>query len=173
VGIRPPYLLVFTREICSEEPATTPHPHPDPPARDLDDPAQIAELVRRFYADVAQDDVLGPVFNDVAKVDWSEHLPKLRAFWCRALLGISGYVGNPFRAHAGVHAQRAFTPRHFQRWLDLFEENVALGWRGPNAERAVQLARDVARVHRQQLLGIPAPQVQVPSASPREGSRSA
>jgi hemoglobin len=121
--------------------------------RDLDRPEEVAELVRRFYADVAQDDLLGPMFNDVARVDWSEHLPKLTAFWCRALFGIPGYVGNPFRAHADVHAQRAFTTRHFVRWLSLFEENLSLGWHGPYAEKALQLARDVARVHHHQLTG--------------------
>jgi hemoglobin len=108
--------------------------------------------VRRFYGDVAQDDLLGPMFNDVAKVDWSEHLPKLTAFWCRALLGVAGYQGNPFRAHADVNAQRSFTVEHFRRWLGLFEENLVLGWRGPTADRALQLARDVARVHSRQLI---------------------
>ena len=70
------------------------------PTRDLDSPDEIAEMVRRFYQDVAQDDLLGPLFNDVARVDWNEHLPKLTRFWCRALLGIEGYAGNPFRSHA-------------------------------------------------------------------------
>ncbi len=93
------------------------------------------------------------MFNDVARVDWSEHLPKLTAFWCRAMFGIPGYAGNPFRAHAEVHGQRAFTPAHFQRWLDLFEENLALGWQGPIADRVLRLARDVARVHSHHLIG--------------------
>lgn len=123
------------------------------PSRDLDDPDEIAEMVRRFYADVAQDDLLGPMFNDVARVDWAEHLPKLAAFWCRALLGLPGYAGNPFRAHALVHQQRAFSPAHFRRWLDLFHETVDLGWIGPSAERAHALADNVARVHSQQLIG--------------------
>lgn len=124
-----------------------------PPTRDLDDPAEIAEMVRRFYADVAQDDLLGPMFNDVARVDWSEHLPKLTAFWCRALLGRSGYCGNPFRAHAMIHAQRPFTFAHFERWLSLFHDTVELGWVGPKADRALALADEVARVHREQLVG--------------------
>jgi hemoglobin len=125
------------------------------PSRDLDSLEEIAEMVRRFYADVAQDDLLGPMFNDVARVDWSEHLPKLSAFWCRALLGQPGYVGNPFRAHALVHEKRAFTPAHFERWLTLFHETLELGWTGPHAERAGQLADNVARVHRQHLIGQP------------------
>ncbi len=128
--------------------------HP-PPTRDLDTPAEIAEMVRRFYADVAMDDVLGPMFDEVAQVDWSEHLPKLTAFWCRALLGQEGYSGNPFRAHAEVHARRPFTTEHFRRWLDLFHETLELGWVGPNVERARELAGNVARVHHEQLVGCP------------------
>ena len=127
-------------------------PRPDPTG-DLDTPGEIAELVRRFYADVTQDDLLGPMFNEVARVDWSEHLPKLTAFWSRALLGIPGYQGNPFRAHLLVHAQRAFTPTHFERWLALFHETIELGWTGPNARRALDIADNVARVHSHQLLG--------------------
>ena len=126
-----------------------------PPDRDLDSPEEIAEMVRRFYADVAQDDLLGPMFNDVARVDWSEHLPKLTAFWCRALLDQPGYTGNPFRAHALVHARQPFTPAHFERWLALFHETLELGWVGPRAARAGALADNVARVHSHQLVGRP------------------
>ena len=124
-----------------------------PPTRDLDTPEEIAEMVRRFYADVAQDDLLGPMFNEVAKVDWSEHLPKLTDYWCRALLGVPGYVGNPFRAHTLVHQKRAFTPAQFGRWLSLFHETLELGWTGPLADRAADVANNVARVHSQCLIG--------------------
>lgn len=128
----------------------TPRPTP---VDDLDSPEQIAEMVRRFYADVAMDDLLGPMFEDVARVDWSEHLPKLTAFWCRALLGQAGYAGNPFRAHAEVHAREPFTAAHFQRWLDLFTETLEMGWVGERTDRALALARQVAQVHAGQLLG--------------------
>lgn len=129
----------------------TPRPTP---TRDLGSPDEIAEMVRRFYADVAMDDLLGPVFEDVAAVDWSEHLPKLTAFWSRALLGQEGYRGNPFRAHALVHARSPFTAAHFERWLGLFHETIELGWVGPRADRAHELADAVARVHSEQLIGV-------------------
>ncbi|MFP5321013.1 MAG: group III truncated hemoglobin [Acidimicrobiia bacterium] len=128
----------------------TPRPAP---THDVDSPEQVAEMVRRFYADVAMDDLLGPVFERVAQVDWSEHLPKLTAFWCRALLGQQGYAGNPFRAHAEVHAKEPFTSAHFERWLRLFTETIEMGWVGPRADRALALAHQVARVHEEQLLG--------------------
>lgn len=123
------------------------------PTRDLDTSIEITEMVRRFYADVAMDDLLGPMFNDVAQVDWAEHLPKLAAFWRRALLGQPGYRGNPFRAHAEVHEQRPFTTAHFERWLEIFHDTVASGWRGPNVDRALALVQNVARVHHGQLVG--------------------
>lgn len=128
-----------------------------PPWRggDLDDPAEIAEMVRRFYVDVAQDDLLGPMFNDVARVDWSEHLPKLTAFWCRALLSRPGYEGNPYRAHLEVHARRSFTGEQFVRWLELFHETLDGGWEGPRVEQAKLFARKVAMVHSRQLVGEP------------------
>ena len=110
-------------------------------------------MVRRFYADVSMDDLLGPMFNDVARVDWREHLVKLTGFWCRALLDLPGYAGNPFRAHSLVHAQRSFTPAHFERWLSLFHDTLDLGWVGPNVDRARHLADNVARVHSQHLIG--------------------
>lgn len=112
-------------------------------------------MVTRFYADVDVDPLLGPLFNDVAQVDWPEHLEKLTAFWCRALLGLTGYAGNPFQAHKRVYLKRQFTAGHFMRWLSLFERTIHAGWDGPNAQRALALARDVARVHSNQLLGQP------------------
>jgi hemoglobin len=128
-----------------------------PPTDDVCDRDAVAEMVLRFYRDVAQDDLLGPMFNEVARVDWSEHIPKLTEFWCRALFGTSEYSGNPFRAHQLVHEKRAFTPAHFERWLDLFCETVDLGWVGANAEKAKALARNVARVHSHQLCPIERP----------------
>jgi hemoglobin len=127
---------------------TSPRPAPTGDLVDADD---VAEMVRRFYADVAQDDLLGPMFNDVARVDWSEHLPKLTAFWCRVLFGTEGYTGNPFQAHAEVNARCPFTPAHFERWLQLFAETVDEGWFGPNATRVKELGANVARVHEPRL----------------------
>lgn len=120
--------------------------HADP-RPDLDSVEQIAEMVRRFYADVNTDDLLGPIFNDVAHVDWDLHLPKLTAFWSRALLGIPGFDGNPMGKHVQAHLQSPFTLDHFRRWLTLFVATVESGWAGPLAERATSLAFNVANAH--------------------------
>jgi hemoglobin len=126
---------------------------PPTPSSDLSDASEVAEMVRRFYVEVAQDDLLGPVFNDVARVDWAEHLPKLTAFWCRMLLGIEGYRGNALQAHRRIHARSPFTTEQFDRWLEVFHETIDLGWRGPIADHAKALAVNIARVHHAQLVG--------------------
>lgn len=133
--------------------ASEPHhrTNQEPRRPDITSPADVDEMVRRFYGDVAQDELLGPLFNDVAQVDWSEHIPKLAQFWKRALLDLPGYEGNPFQQHLHVHQQSPFRPEHFDRWLTLFNENLDLRWSGPVVEQAKTLANNVAQVHSRQL----------------------
>ena len=46
------------------------------PARDLEGRAEIEQLVNRFYTRVRADEVLGFIFDEVAKTNWDTHLPK-------------------------------------------------------------------------------------------------
>ena len=121
---------------------------------DLDSRTQIHDLVVTFYRDVAADDLLGPVFIDVAEVDWSEHIPKLIDFWCRVLLGHPGYDGFILGAHQDVHAVQAFEPELFDRWHLLFTEAVDERWQGPLAEAAKDHARRILAVLARRLLGL-------------------
>jgi hemoglobin len=124
------------------------------PLSDLDSEEEVAELVRQFYGAVAQDDLLGPIFNDVAQVDWAAHLPKLTLFWCRVLFGTVGYSGNPYAEHARIHGLSPLRPAHFIRWLELFNETLDGSWEGPNVEKVKHLAKTVARVHSSELIGV-------------------
>ena len=55
--------------------------------RDLDSPEAIAEMLDAFYRKVLADDRLRPLFLDVAEIDLRTHLPCIRAYWCKLLLG--------------------------------------------------------------------------------------
>jgi len=123
--------------------------------RDLLDVDDVETLVRRFYGNVAQDELLGPMFNTVARVDWNEHIAKLTNFWSRTLFGVGDYLGNPLAAHQRVHQQVEYTAAHFERWLDLFEDAVDGGWKGENAAKVKRIARKVARLHSVKLIGCP------------------
>ena len=73
-------------------------------------------LVNSFYDKVKKDQLIGPIFNDIAQVNWDEHLPKLYNFWEDLLLGSNKYQGRPFPPHIPLNLKM----EHFQRWLSLF-----------------------------------------------------
>jgi hemoglobin len=84
------------------------------------DEAAIAALVRRFYAKVRQDDLIGPLF-EAAVDDWEAHFVKLAAFWSNVMLGTRRYQGNPMAAHMKQPIRAEF----FDRWLGLWQETAA------------------------------------------------
>ena len=108
-------------------------------------------MVVDFYREVVFDDLLGPVFDEVAEVDWAVHIPKLIDFWCRVLLGHPGYDGFMLGAHQRVHELEPLYDAHFDRWVNLFEASVDRGWRGPIAERAKAHAVRMAAILRRRL----------------------
>jgi hemoglobin len=120
---------------------------------DLDDRATIHDLVVHFYREVAFDDLLGPVFGEVAEVDWAEHIPRLIGYWCRVLLGDPSYDGRILTAHERVDAQQPFDAELFDRWYRLFVESVDSTWSGPQAERAKHHAGHMAGVISRRLTG--------------------
>lgn len=103
---------------------------------DLTDRSQVHHLVVAFYRELIMDDLLAPVFNEVAEVDWAKHIPLLIDYWCRVLLGELGYQGSLLAAHLHVHHLGALTLNHFDRWYALWVAEIDTGWSGPQAQRA-------------------------------------
>jgi hemoglobin len=122
--------------------------------RDLDSRAEIHDLVVRFYREIVFDELLEPVFGEVAEVDWSVHIPKLIDYWCRVLLGQPGYDGFLLGAHRHVHDLEPFGLDLFDRWYTLFVETVDDGWSGPVAATAKRHAARIAGSMARQLLGV-------------------
>jgi hemoglobin len=111
---------------------------------DLSTRSAIHDLVVSFYRELVMDDLLGPVFEEVAEVDWTEHIPLLIDFWCRVLLGEQTYKGAVLETHRRVHSLQAFVPELFDRWYDLWVIAVDEHWSGPLAEKAKLHAAKVA-----------------------------
>ena len=99
------------------------------PISDVDTREEVDEVVRTFYAAVAQDTLLGPIFDRAIGRAWDEHLNKLCDFWSSVLLLSGRFKGTPMAVHVGIPDIGA---PHFQRWLDIFER-VALEVCPPNA----------------------------------------
>ena len=103
--------------------------------------SEIETLVNEFYTKVRNDTFIGPVFNDTAKVNWDEHIPKLINFWSDLLLGTSYYDGRPFLPHIPLNIEKP----HFERWLQLFFQTVDENFYGMKAEDAKRRALGIAQ----------------------------
>ncbi len=106
---------------------------------DIQNEADITRLVHLFYDKVNRDELLAPVFNDFAKVDWDEHLLKMIAFWKSLLLYTGSYSGSPFPKHQIL----PIGIEHFDRWLALFEETLNENFKGGQAQIVLNKARAI------------------------------
>ncbi len=101
---------------------TPPHdplPPPEPTLYDrIGGRAGLALLLRRFYADVRQHHLIGPIFNRTIH-DWPAHLEKIADFW-------SNVTGGPVRYSGPMplkHVPLGLAPEHFGAWLDLWRRH--------------------------------------------------
>jgi hemoglobin len=120
---------------------------------DLDTRSAIHDLVVAFYREVVFDDLLAPVFEEVAETEWAVHIPRLIDYWCRILLGHRGYRGALLDAHREVHRRDPFRDEHFDRWYELWVSSIDARWRGPRAEQAKAHAAATARLISRRLRG--------------------
>jgi hemoglobin len=102
--------------------------------------ALIETLVHTFYARVRADETLGPIFEARLAGRWDDHLAKLVDFWSSVALKTGRYAGRPHAAHHSLGLE----PRHFQRWLALFEDTVASICAGPAAALFIDRAHRIA-----------------------------
>lgn len=103
---------------------------------DISTSTDIQLLINTFYEKVRKDDTIGYIFNDIAKVDWEKHLPRMYSFWEFLLLGGDTYKGNPMEVHQKLHRMVPLTEAHFNRWLELFRGTVDENFAGLVAEEA-------------------------------------
>ena len=96
--------------------------------------------------------MLAPVFLDVARVDLAVHLPHIKDYWSKLLLGEQGYRRHTMNIHRQLHSRQALGEAEFKRWLTLFQTTVDESFAGPAAERAKRVAATIAANMSQALL---------------------
>ncbi len=120
---------------------------------DLERRSDVHDLVVAFYREVVFDELLAPVFGEVAEVDWATHIPKLIDYWCRVLFGDASYDGSILGPHQRVHDIEPFRAELFDRWYALWSAAIDRGWSGPNAERARDHAARITGILSRRLTG--------------------
>lgn len=121
--------------------------------KDIKNRKDIEGLVNAFYDKVKQDDVIGYLFNDVARVNWDEHLPKMYNFWENILFYTGNYSGSPMIVHRELHSKSTMNESHFKHWNQLFNETVDSLFAGEKAEEIKSRATNIAAVMMYKTLG--------------------
>ena len=111
---------------------------------DIQNTDDIKLMVDTFYERVAKNPILGPIFNDVAQINWEHHLPIMYAFWSSTLLGKMGYKGNPMDAHFRLNQKIPLKDEAFNTWKSLFIETVDSLFEGEMASEAKKRAVSIA-----------------------------
>lgn len=103
---------------------------------DLATATDVHDLVTRFYREIVFDELLEPIFGEVAEVDWAEHIPNLIDYWCWILFGTGAHPTSLTKVHRHLHGQRPIESDHCDRWFSLWAATIDAGWTGPHADRA-------------------------------------
>lgn len=106
---------------------------------DVIDEAVIERLIRRFYDNVRDDKLLGPIF-DARIADWETHLQRMFAFWSSVMLGSGRYQGQPMQKHDRL----PIDARHFDHWLSIFERTARDACSPVVAELFIERAQRIA-----------------------------
>lgn len=116
--------------------------------QDIESRNDIIQLVNHFYDQLLKDPLLAHLFTEVARIDLSEHLPILYDFWESILFRAGKYRRDTLQPHLDLHFAHPLTDRHFERWLELFNNSVDELFSGPNAHEAKVKALSIATVIR-------------------------
>lgn len=111
---------------------------------DLDCRENIERFVDLFYERMLGDELLAPIFVDVAEIDLAVHLPHIKNYWCKLLLGEKAYRRHTMNIHRQLHGKQPLVEADFQRWLDTFISTIDANFVGKQAERAKMVAAAIA-----------------------------
>lgn len=112
---------------------------------DIETREDIAHLMRTFYGRMFLDEVMGPIFVDIARMDLESHIPVMCDFWELQLFHKPGYRGGMMAVHFQLNFQIVLEHHHFMRWMDYWESTLDDLFEGPRATWAKTVAARVAR----------------------------
>ncbi len=106
----------------------------------------IKLLVDTFYKKVLEDDLIGHIFTKVVALSWDKHMPIMYSFWGSMLLGTQTYQSNPMVKHMNLDKIFRLDKEHFDRWLQIWEQNINEHFTGETASQAIIRAKNIASV---------------------------
>ena len=114
--------------------------------KDIENREDVEFLVDEFYKQVVKDDVIGFFFTHIVELNFEKHIPVMYDFWETTLLGKMKYKGNPMVKHIELNNKEPLTAKHFERWLQLWEETLSEHFNGLKAQEALKRAKQIGEL---------------------------
>ena len=111
---------------------------------DIEDRNDVELLINNFYQKVRKDETLGFIFDDIAKVDWENHMPIMYDFWENIIFHNGKYKRDAMQPHLDLNQKIPLTKVHFDQWLLIFKDTVDELFEGENAHNAKTRAISIA-----------------------------
>jgi hemoglobin len=112
---------------------------------DIQNRNDIDALVTAFYRQAIPDELIGHFFTKIKPLNFEVHLPLIADFWEKMLLKQGVYTGSPMQIHMHLNRLSSLEPKHFERWLNIWNATVDQHFSGPIASLAIERAAMVAR----------------------------
>jgi len=113
---------------------------------------EIIQVVEAFYKKVRADETIGFIFNDIAKVDWEQHMPIMYDFWESTVFGTGTYTRNAMTPHFILQDKVKFTDAHFETWILHFNNTVDELFEGEHATLMKMRAAGIAGLMKGKLI---------------------
>src|SRR5690554_98024 len=115
--------------------------------KEIENRADVSQLVHSFYDKIRADEVLGPIFNaHLTDEQWPPHLEKLTDFWETNLFGIPKFKGKPPMGDRKLDLALNYgvTREHFAHSLRLSFQTLDQLFVGKFAHRAKNAPRKMS-----------------------------
>ena len=115
--------------------------------KEIENRADIYNLVSNFYVKLMKDDVVGHFFEEFKDpIHLEEHLQTLVDFWDNMLFFTGAYSKNAMKPHLDLHQKKPFKKEHFERWILHFNTTIDELFIGEMAHAAKSRALSIATV---------------------------
>ena len=111
---------------------------------DINTREDITMFISSFYEKVKVNEVIGFIFNEVAHMNWEQHIPVIVDFWETILLDNPVYKKNAMEVHYDLNRKFPLQKIHFDTWLSLFNSTIDESFEGKIATLAKTRARAIA-----------------------------
>jgi len=111
---------------------------------DIETRADIEDFIKAFYEKVKVDPTIGVIFTRVVQIDWDHHIPVIVDFWESILLDNPVYNRNAMAVHYDLNKKYPLEKKHFDAWLELFNETLNEKFTGPVTALAKKRAAGIA-----------------------------